>query len=334
MRIRMSFARLGALLVLSLALSLASASAASAGAVQALPGCTANTLAANDDGSTGAVPLPFTVDFFGDEYAQLYVNNNGNVTFDQSMGTYTPFDFTISGIPMIAPFLADVDTRGAGSSVVTLRRDHGRRQGRVLRQLGRRGLLQRPGRQAEQLPAPAGRADHAGRLRHRHQLRQGAVGDRQRQRRVGRLRRYPRGGRLGQRRRRALRPAPGLVRLDGAARLERVDRTHPRDARRRQHPAGPVRLRGAERRRFGSGARGSGRARRWWRRGQRAGRDLPGRGRALPGEEHEPGGHVPGHRPGERGRTTITAHPPAELGRDRRPRLRSRWPAAISSPRS
>ena len=119
MRIRMSFARLGALLVLSLALSLASASAASAGAVQALPGCTANTLAANDDGSTGAVPLPFTVDFFGDEYAQLYVNNNGNVTFDQSMGTYTPFDFTISGIPMIAPFLADVDTRGAGSGVVT-----------------------------------------------------------------------------------------------------------------------------------------------------------------------------------------------------------------------
>ncbi|HEX5980267.1 MAG TPA: nidogen-like domain-containing protein [Thermoleophilaceae bacterium] len=119
MRIRISRARLGALLVLSLLLSLAAASAVSAGAVQALPGCTENTLAANDDSSTPAVTLPFGVDFFGDEYTQLYVNNNGNVTFDGPQSTFTPFDFTISGIPMIAPFLADVDTRGFGSGVVT-----------------------------------------------------------------------------------------------------------------------------------------------------------------------------------------------------------------------
>jgi Nidogen-like len=118
-RIRISLARLGALLVLSVALSLASASAASAGAVQALPGCTENTLDANDDSSTAAVTLPFSIDFFGDEYTQLYVNNNGNVTFDGPQSTFTPFDFTISGIPMIAPFLADVDTRGVGSGVVT-----------------------------------------------------------------------------------------------------------------------------------------------------------------------------------------------------------------------
>jgi hypothetical protein len=117
-RIRISFARLGALLVLSVALSLATASAASAGAVQALPGCTDNTLDANDDSSTPAVTLPFSIDFFGDEYTQLYVNNNGNVTFDGPQSTFTPFDFTISGIPMIAPFLADVDTTGSGSNVV------------------------------------------------------------------------------------------------------------------------------------------------------------------------------------------------------------------------
>jgi hypothetical protein len=48
-RIRISLARLGALVVLSVVLSLATASVASAGAVQALPGCTTNTLAANDD---------------------------------------------------------------------------------------------------------------------------------------------------------------------------------------------------------------------------------------------------------------------------------------------
>lgn len=119
MRIRISLARLGALLVLSVALSLATASAASAGAVQALPGCTASVLDRNDDSSTAAVTLPFSIDFFGDEYTQLFVNNNGNVTFDGAQSTFTPFDFTISGIPMIAPFLADVDTRGIGSGVVT-----------------------------------------------------------------------------------------------------------------------------------------------------------------------------------------------------------------------
>jgi uncharacterized membrane protein YgcG len=118
-RIRISLARLGALLVLSVMLSLVTASAASAGAVQPLPGCTTSVLPANDDSSTAAVTLPFSIDFFGDEYSQLYVNNNGNVTFDGPQSTFTPFDFTISGIPMIAPFLADVDTRGAGSGVVT-----------------------------------------------------------------------------------------------------------------------------------------------------------------------------------------------------------------------
>lgn len=122
MRIRISLARVVALVVLAGALSLVTASAASAGAVQALPGCATNTLPANDDSSTGAITLPFTVDFFGDEYTELYVNNNGNVTFDASLGTFTPFDFTISGTPMIAPFLADVDTSGApfdGSREVT-----------------------------------------------------------------------------------------------------------------------------------------------------------------------------------------------------------------------
>ncbi|HEV2875056.1 MAG TPA: nidogen-like domain-containing protein [Thermoleophilaceae bacterium] len=124
MRIRIALARLAALAVLVVLLSLTTASAASAGAVQTLDGCTAGTpgattLPANDDNSTGAVPLPFTVDFFGDEYTQAYVNNNGNVTFDGPQSTFTPFDFTISGIPMIAPFLADVDTLGSGSGVVT-----------------------------------------------------------------------------------------------------------------------------------------------------------------------------------------------------------------------
>ena len=70
-----------------------------------------NTLAANDDGSTGAVSLGFTVNWFGTNYSSVYVNNNGNVTFGAPVGDYTPYTFATNPNAMIAPFFADVDTR-------------------------------------------------------------------------------------------------------------------------------------------------------------------------------------------------------------------------------
>lgn len=88
---------------------------AEAGPVVFLPGFAANSLAPNDDGSTGLIALPFSVDFFGTTFNSLYVNNNGNVTFDASLGTFTPFDLTSTGRQIIAPFFADVDTRGTGT---------------------------------------------------------------------------------------------------------------------------------------------------------------------------------------------------------------------------
>ncbi len=83
------------------------------------PGCQANALAANDDGSTGEITLPFSVNYFGVPYDSLFVNNNGNVTFASPLGTFTPFVLTADTPPIIAPFFADVDTRGPGSSLVT-----------------------------------------------------------------------------------------------------------------------------------------------------------------------------------------------------------------------
>lgn len=83
------------------------------------PGCRRNVLARNDDGSTGAVPLPFTPKFFGQDYSQTFVNNNGNVTFDGPLGTYTPFDLSSTDHAIIAPFFADVDTRNSASDRVT-----------------------------------------------------------------------------------------------------------------------------------------------------------------------------------------------------------------------
>ena len=71
-----------------------------------------NILPANDDSSTDLVPIGFPVNFFSSNYTELYVNNNGNVTFLAPLSTYTPFGLTGDiGTSIIAPFFADVDTR-------------------------------------------------------------------------------------------------------------------------------------------------------------------------------------------------------------------------------
>ena len=97
------------------AVGLLASGEAFAGAI--VSGFGANTLRANDDGYTGLVDIGFTTNFFGNDYTQLYVNNNGNVTFDSPLGTYTPFDLTSTQRVIIAPFFADVDTRSSGSPV-------------------------------------------------------------------------------------------------------------------------------------------------------------------------------------------------------------------------
>lgn len=94
-----------------------------AGAIHDAALFTDNTLAANDDGSTSLVGIGFGIDFYGVSQSNLYVNNNGNVTFTGPLGTYTPFGLLTSSIPIIAPFFADVDTRGTGSGLVQYGQD-------------------------------------------------------------------------------------------------------------------------------------------------------------------------------------------------------------------
>jgi hypothetical protein len=92
---------------------------AGAGAIKALAGCGNTTLPANDDESTAAVPIGFPVKFFGQTYTTLFVNNNGNVTFDDDLYSYTPFSLLNTTRVIIAAFFADVDTRGGGGQAVT-----------------------------------------------------------------------------------------------------------------------------------------------------------------------------------------------------------------------
>jgi Nidogen-like len=70
-----------------------------------------------DDNSSAEIPItsvfPDGLNFFGQVYDSLYINTNGNITFTEPNSTFTPFQITASdSLPIIAPFFADVDTRG------------------------------------------------------------------------------------------------------------------------------------------------------------------------------------------------------------------------------
>ncbi len=72
----------------------------------------------NDDGYSGPINLGFTISFFGIDYTELFINNNGNVSFGNGISAYTPTGPQGASQPIISPFFADVDTRGALSGVV------------------------------------------------------------------------------------------------------------------------------------------------------------------------------------------------------------------------
>jgi MYXO-CTERM domain-containing protein len=77
-------------------------------------------LSPNDDGSSSAIDLtpafPTGLAFYGRTHTRAFVNTNGNITFSAALSTYTPDPFPVAGQPMIAPYWADVDIRGAACS--------------------------------------------------------------------------------------------------------------------------------------------------------------------------------------------------------------------------
>ncbi|MEL6866665.1 MAG: nidogen-like domain-containing protein [Bacteroidota bacterium] len=81
------------------------------------PDGTYTTLSRSDDGSTSAIPLGFTFSLCGNNYTEVYINNNGNLTFDNAFSTYDPDGFPQT-TPMVAPFWADVDTRNTAGGLL------------------------------------------------------------------------------------------------------------------------------------------------------------------------------------------------------------------------
>ena len=73
----------------------------------------------NDDGSTGACRPCRSRSISSGRVASVFVNNNGNVTFDGPLSHVHAVPAHDRRPAVIAPFFADVDTRGPASSVVT-----------------------------------------------------------------------------------------------------------------------------------------------------------------------------------------------------------------------
>src|SRR6185436_7373889 len=65
----------------------------------------------NDDGSSPLITLPFNFCFYGTNYTDVYINNNGNISFNNPYFTYSPVGFPSNQYFMVAPFWGDVDTR-------------------------------------------------------------------------------------------------------------------------------------------------------------------------------------------------------------------------------
>ena len=70
--------------------------------------------APNDDLSTSLLPIPFTFCLYGTNYTDLYINTNGNVSFDAPYSAFSSNSFPDPSFIMVAPFWGDVDTRGIG----------------------------------------------------------------------------------------------------------------------------------------------------------------------------------------------------------------------------
>ena len=72
----------------------------------------------NDDGSTGLIPIPFDFNLYGQTFNSIYINNNGNITFNGPLSTFSATAFPSTGNAIVAPFWADVDTRNGNGQVV------------------------------------------------------------------------------------------------------------------------------------------------------------------------------------------------------------------------
>lgn len=74
----------------------------------------------DDDYTLNAVSLGFAINFGGTTYTDTYVSNNGFITFGAGSSDFSPvaFDANYTGLPTIAAFFTDIDTRDLATGEV------------------------------------------------------------------------------------------------------------------------------------------------------------------------------------------------------------------------
>lgn len=72
-------------------------------------------LAPSDDGSSSSIALPFNFCLYGTNYNSVYINNNGNISFNAAYSTFSSNSFPDPTFIMVAPFWGDVDTQTGGT---------------------------------------------------------------------------------------------------------------------------------------------------------------------------------------------------------------------------
>ncbi len=88
------------------------------GGYDANAAATGDFLTLGDDDSL-AIPLPFTFPFFGLAYDAVYLNSDGNLTFNEGDSASTARDpaRAVSGPPRICPFFFDLDPSRPGAAI-------------------------------------------------------------------------------------------------------------------------------------------------------------------------------------------------------------------------
>jgi hypothetical protein len=106
--------------VFAFALMCAAPAASFAAAVRTPANYNTNPIPRGDDTYSSVVALPLSMNWNGTTYTNIYINMNGNCTFTNFSALYDPATpMATTNREMLAPFWADVDTRGGSSAQMT-----------------------------------------------------------------------------------------------------------------------------------------------------------------------------------------------------------------------
>jgi len=103
----------------------ATASAVPLAGFESFGAANGDSLATPCDDCSSPITLPgYNWSFYGHTYSNLYLNNNGSISFGGAVNAYVGTPFPASPNPMIAPYWADVQTNFTGGGNLWWRATH------------------------------------------------------------------------------------------------------------------------------------------------------------------------------------------------------------------